>query len=318
MKNIETVLGPIDTSKLGFTLSHEHVVVSSAGIPQIYPEFIQRENSITQSIKVLKKVKANGVDTIVDLTTIDLGRDIHLLQKVSKESGINIVCATGTWRDIPRAFWSASIDSIKSLYVREIKQGIEDTQIKAGIIKVANDSEGVTQEGEIILRAAARAQIETGVPISTHTWAPKKIGEDQIKIFSEENVDLNRVYIGHSNDSTDIGYLKGIIEKGAWLGMDRYPGGRQGQTPNWEKRTEILASLILDGYGKKIMLGHDWAVKLAIESEENEEKRNVYNPDGYLFIKNHVLPKLQDSGVSLEQIKDLVISNPYRFFSNLN
>ena len=318
MKSIETVLGPIDTSQLGFTLSHEHVVASSAGIPQIYPEFIQRENSIIQSIEILKKVKSDGVDTIVDLTTIDLGRDIHLLQKVSKESGINIICATGTWRDIPRAFWSASIDSIKSLYVREIKQGIEDTQIKAGIIKVANDSEGVTQEGEIILRAAARAQIETGVPISTHTWAPKKIGEDQIKIFSEEGVDLNRVYIGHSNDSTDTRYLKGIIEKGAWLGMDRYPGGRQSKTPNWKKRTEILANLILEGYGKKIMLGHDWAVKLAILSEEDDEKRKAQNPDGYLFIKNHVLPELQKYGVSSAQIKDLVITNPYRFFSNLN
>lgn len=314
MKNIETVLGPIDMSQLGFTLSHEHVVVSSAGIPQIYPEFTKRENSIIQSIKILKKVKSNGVDTIVDLTTIDLGRDIHLLQKVSKESGINIICATGTWRDIPRAFWSASIDSIKSLYVREIKQGIEDTQIKAGIIKVANDSEGVTQEGEIILRAAARAQIETGVPISTHTWAPKKIGEDQIKIFSEEGVDLNRVCIGHSNDSTDIKYLKGIIEKGAWLGMDRYPGGRQPKTPNWKERTAILANLILEGYGKKIMLGHDWAVKLAILSEEEDEKRKADNPDGYLFIKNHVFPELHKYGVSSEQIKDLVTTNPYHFF----
>ena len=207
--SVETVLGSISTSELGFTLSHEHVVVSSAGIPHIYPEFIARDNTIKESISILKKAKSNGIDTIIDVTTIDLGRDIHLLKHVSKESGINIVCATGTWRDIPRAFWAASIDSIKSLYVKEIKQGIENTQMKAGIIKVANDSEGITQEGEIILRAAARAHMETGAPISTHTWAPKKIGNDQINIFLEEGVDLNRVYIGHSNDSTDIGYLKG-------------------------------------------------------------------------------------------------------------
>ena len=316
MQNIETVLGPMKISELGFTLTHEHVVVSSAGIPHIYPEFIKRTESIKESIKVLKEVNSNGVDTIIDVTTIDLGRDIHLLEQVSKESGINIICATGTWRDVPRAFWSASIDSIKSLYIQEIIQGIEDTNIKAGIIKVANDSEGVTQEGEIILRAAARAQIETGTPISTHTWAPKKIGNDQIRIFLEEGVDLNRVYIGHSNDSTDIGYLKGIIEKGAWLGMDRYPGGRQPGTPNWEKRTEILARLILDGYGAKIMLGHDWAVKLVIESEENQIKRKINNPDGYLFIKNIVLPKLEELGVSKTQIKNLMVTNPYNFLSN--
>jgi len=316
MQNIETVLGPIQTSELGFTLSHEHVVASSAGIPHIYPEFIQRTKSIQESIDVLRKVKANGVDTIIDLTTMDLGRDINLLKQVSKESGINIICATGTWRDIPRSFWSASIDSIKSLYVREITQGIENTNIKAGIIKVANDSDGVTQEGEIILRAAARAQIETGVPISTHTWAPKKIGNEQIRIFLEEGVDLNRVYIGHSNDSVDTGYLKGIIEKGAWLGMDRYPGGRQPGTPNWEKRTEILASLIQDGYGDKIMLGHDWAVKLAIESEEKQAERKRSNPDGYLFIKNKILPKLGELGVTKTQIQNLMVTNPYKFLSN--
>ena len=315
--SVETVLGSISTSELGFTLSHEHVVVSSAGIPHIYPEFIARDNTIKESISILKKAKLNGIDTIIDVTTIDLGRDINLLKHVSKESGINIVCATGTWRDIPRAFWAASIDSIKSLYVKEIKQGIENTQIKAGIIKVANDSEGITQEGEIILRAAARAHMETGAPISTHTWAPKRIGNDQINIFLEEGVDLNRVYIGHSNDSTDIGYLKGIIEKGAWLGMDRYPGGRQSGTPDWKKRTEILANLILEGYGEKIMLGHDWAVKLAIDSERNEEIRKTNNPDGYLFIKNQVLPKLENLGVSQNQIQNIMTSNPYKFFSQI-
>ena len=82
MKNIETVLGQIDTSQLGFTLSHEHVVASSAGIPQIYPEFIQRENSIIQSIEILKKVKSDGVDTIVDLTTIDLNYNYFLFDGV--------------------------------------------------------------------------------------------------------------------------------------------------------------------------------------------------------------------------------------------
>ena len=316
MQKVETVLGPVQTSELGFTLSHEHVVASSAGIPHIYPEFIQRTKSIQESIEVLREVKANGVDTIIDLTTMDLGRDINLLKQVAKESGINIICATGTWRDIPRSFWSASIDSIKSLYVREITQGIENTNIKAGIIKVANDSDGVTQEGEIILRAAAKAQMETGVPISTHTWAPKKIGNELIRIFLEEGVDLNRVYIGHSNDSVDTGYLKGIIEKGAWLGMDRYPGGRQPGTPNWEKRTEILASLIQDGYGDKIMLGHDWAVKLAIESEEKQAERKKSNPDGYLFIKNKILPKLEKLGVTKTQIQKLMVTNPYNFLSN--
>ena len=104
MVQIESVKGPIDTSDLGFTLSHEHVVVSSAGIPQIYPEFIQREKSIKEGIRTLSAAKAEGLDSIIDVTTLDLGRDIDMLKQVSEGSGVNIVCATGTWRDIPRAF----------------------------------------------------------------------------------------------------------------------------------------------------------------------------------------------------------------------
>ena len=121
MAKIESVNGTIDTSDLGFTLSHEHVVVSSAGIPQIYPEFIQREDSINEGIRALSAAKTEGLDSIIDVTTLDLGRDIHMLERVSRESGVNIICATGTWRDIPRAFWNATSDSVAALYTREIK-----------------------------------------------------------------------------------------------------------------------------------------------------------------------------------------------------
>jgi phosphotriesterase-related protein len=109
--------------------------------------------------------------------------------------------------------------------VREIEEGIEGTGIKAGIIKVASDRGGVTPPQEVILRAAARAQHRTGIPISIHTWSPDRVGEQQVRILQEEGVELNRVYIGHSNDDTDLDYLLGLLDKSVWLRMDRYPGG---------------------------------------------------------------------------------------------
>jgi len=314
MAKIESVLGPMDTSDLGFTLSHEHVVVSSAGIPQIYPEFIRREESIQEGIRALSEAKKEGLNSIIDVSTLDLGRDIKLIEQVSRESGINIICATGTWRDIPRAFWNATSDSIASLYQREIIEGIEGTGIKAGIIKVANDAGGVTREGEIILRAAARAQKSTNVPISTHTWAPDRVGEQQVRIFEDEGVDLNRVYIGHSNDTTDTFYLESLLDKGVWIGLDRYPGGRSPGTPDWEDRTQTAMKLVSDGYGKRIMLGHDWSVTLSIDSKEGQVSRKLSNPDGYLFITRKVLPRLKELGASQEQIDDIMVNNPRRFF----
>ena len=156
MTQINSVLGPMDTSDLGFTLSHEHVIIGSAGIHHVYPEFVYRVETIERGVAELTTAYGEGLRSIIDVTTMDLGRDIRAIEQVSRESGINIICATGTWRDIPRAFHTASPDHIASLYIREIEEGIEVTGIMAGIIKVANDKGGVTPEGEIILRAAAR------------------------------------------------------------------------------------------------------------------------------------------------------------------
>ncbi len=318
MPTINSVLGPMNTADMGFTLSHEHVLVSSAGIQQIYPEFIPRDPIIERGIRDLAAAKAEGVQTIIDVTTIDLGRDIRMLEDVSRGSGVNIIAATGTWRDIPRVFWEASPDSIAALYIREIEQGIEGTGIKAGVIKVANDKGGVTPQGEIILRAAARAHKATGVPISTHTWAPERVGLQQAIIFEEEGVDLNRVYVGHSNDTTNVSYLIELLEKGAWIGLDRYPGwASEGtDTPDWRDRTRTAVRLIEAGYGHKIMLSHDWSIPISRPSEKEVAKREARNADGYLFIHRHVIPLLREMGISQDSIDQMMVHNPRNFFSN--
>ena len=314
MATVNSVLGPLDTSDLGFTLSHEHILETSAGIQQIYPEFVDRDGAIAEAVVRLREVYEAGVRTLVDVTTIDLGRDIRLLEQVSRESGVNIICATGTWLDIPRAFWEADPDDVAALYVREIEEGIEGTGIKAGIIKVANDRGGVTPEAEIILRAAARAQERTGVPISTHTWAAERIGYAQLDIFEDEGVDLSRVYIGHSNDSTDMDYLTGLVGRGAWLGLDRTPGGFVPETPGWEVRTRTIKQLIDAGVSDRIMLSHDWSIDSGIIGKESTRLYHENNPDGFLFISRHVLPRLTEMGVSDETIRAMMVDNPRRFF----
>ena len=315
MATISSVLGPLDTADMGFTLSHEHILdMTSAGIQYVYPEFIDRDGTIERGIVDLTEAHRHGVRTIIDVTTMDLGRDIRLIEQVSRESGVQVICATGVWRDIPRVFWTADPDMIAPLFIREIQEGIEGTGIKAGIIKVANDMGGVTPEGEIVLRAAARAQKATGVPISTHTWAPERVGDQQIRIFEDEGVDLDRVYIGHSNDTTDTEYLIGMLEKGVWLGLDRTPGGRSPGTPKWEERTEIVQRLVDAGFGHRIMLGHDWAVTAGLSTPEALEKQRLYNPDGYLFITRNVLPMLLERGVSQDEVDRLMVGNPRRFF----
>ena len=152
------------------------------------------------------------------------------------------------------------------------------------------------------------------MPISTHTWAPERVGEQQVAIFEDEGVDLNRVYVGHSNDTTDTEYLISLLQKGVWIGLDRYPGRQTAETPDWEGRTETASKLIEAGFGHRIMLGHDWSVTLSIASREIQENRRRYNPDSYLFITRNVLPRLKELGATDEQVNSIMIDNPRRFF----
>ena len=314
MTTVNTVLGPVDTSDLGFTLSHEHVGTNAAGIRQTYPDFIDRSGMKEQATAALKEAYDEGLRTMVDVSTFDLGRDVELMAEVSRGSGVHIIAATGNHLAVPRPFGDVSPDVIAPLYIKEIEEGIEGTGIKAGIIKVASDRGGVTPPQEVVLRAAARTHLRTGTPISTHTWSPDRVGDRQVEVFEEEGVDLNRAYIGHSNDDTDLDYLLGLLDKGVWLGLDRFPGGRVAGTPDWEGRTELVKKLIDAGHKSRIMLSHDYSVPKARNGAEIQEERRKANPDGFNFITRKVLPRLKELGVSDEDIRQIMEDNPRRFF----
>ncbi|MFN8636038.1 MAG: phosphotriesterase-related protein [Chloroflexota bacterium] len=312
MATVNSVLGPLDTADLGFTLTHEHIFTASAGIQQTFPELFGDFDKLTEQVALtLNEAKEGGVKTIVDLSTMDLGRDIRFLAEMSRRTGVQIIAATGIWRDIPRSLWFRSPDEVAALFVRELEVGVEGTGIKAGIIKVANDSEGVTREGEIILRAAARAAKQTGVRISTHSFAPGRVGEQQVRIFEDEGFDLNRVYIGHSNDSTDLEYLQGLLAKGVWLGLDRHqtssPIG-----PDAEGRAQTLAALLKAGHEDRLMVSHDWSV-LGVSRTSDPLLSRTYNPDGWLFAKRRLFPRVLELGASQAQIDKLNNDNPRRF-----
>ena len=317
MSTINTVLGPVETEELGFTLSHEHLATNAAGILKTFPELVDRPGIIEQAKDTLKEAYEEGLRTIIDVSTIDLGRDVEMMKEVSQSTGVNIVAATGNHLAVPRPFIDLKPEVIADLYVREIEVGIEGTGVKAGIIKVASDEGGVTPAQEIVLRAAGQASIRTGVPISTHTWSPDRVGEEQVRILKQEGVDMGKVYIGHSNDDTDLGYLTDLLDEGVWLGLDRFPGGRRPGTPLWEERTELAKRLIDAGHSDRIMLSHDHSVPKARYGAAVQEERFKYNPDGYNFIIRNVLPKLRNMGISDELINQIMVDNPRRFFEGL-
>ncbi len=312
MPTVETARGPIDTAELGFTLSHEHVSIGFSGSHAI-PEFLDRDATLERAVRDLTDAKGGGVDTIVDVAPYDQARDVRLQAEVSARSGVNIIVSTGTWLDVPHLLEMVPIDRIADFYAREITEGIEGTGIKAGIIKCASDRGGVTPGQERVLRAAARASMRTDTPIMTHTWAPEHIGEQQAAVFEDEGVDPNRVCIGHSNDTTDLGYLTGLLRRGYWLGMDRHKkSGLMGSS--WQERTAVLKHLIDAGWGHRMLIAHDWDSTIGLSSREDRASRDTQNPDRWLFITRKVLPLLRSLGVSDDDVTKLTVDNPRRYF----
>lgn len=312
MPEVNTILGPIAADQLGFTLCHEHIWVSSAGIQHTFPDFADRAGALRIGVDYLRAARAGGIQTIIDVTTHDLGRDVTFFREAAEQSGMQIVACTGTWLDIPRAFASATPDQIARLYIREIEQGIEGTGIKAGVIKVATDGD-VTPPNEIVLRAAARAQRATGVPVSTHTNSVQQNGGQQVRIFQDEGVDMSRVCIGHSNDTLDRAYLEGLLASGAYLGMDHYTLEPRPGRPTWQQKTDVLRDLLQKGYAERLMLSHDY-VPITAFGTPRPVTAESSPPEGYLMISRHVLPYLRQLGVSEDQITVMMVDNPRRFF----
>lgn len=310
MPTVETVLGPVDSAKLGVTLSHEHVLVGFGDENHHYPWRINWDITRQNAIDELSEARSGGVDTIIDLTTPDLGRNVEFVRDVAEASGINVIVATGIWRDIPRSFWARDIDEIADIFVHEIEVGIGSTTIKAGAIKVANDMGGVSAEGERILRGAARACKRTGCPISTHQWAPEEVGRRQVEIFLEEGTPMDRVAIGHSADSTDVGYLEELLETGVYLSMDRYPGapGR----PNWEQRNTTVKALIERGWAGRLMLGHDHAPGAVVKGATPPATKG---PTRYLFVSTVAIPALLAQGVEQATVDLMMREVPRRFLA---
>ncbi|MFQ6026664.1 MAG: phosphotriesterase [Dehalococcoidia bacterium] len=312
MALINSVLGPLDSANLGFTLPHEHLIDSSAGIPNTYDELINRERALETATEELTRAHAEGVNTIVEVSPLDLGRDVLLMRQVSQRTGVQFICCTGCWLDVPRSFWGRTPEFIAALWAREIEEGIEGTGIKAGIIKVAT-SDPISEQEELMLRSAAATHRKTGVPITTHTPAQSRIGERQVDILKEEGVEPKNVYVGHINNTLDKEYHRNLVKQGAWLGWDiNHPFGRP-HLPPWQQQIDYLKGLLDEDLGSNLMLSHDWNVVLSRVPTPGFPTREE-NPDGYLWITRAILPRLRGLGVSEELIHQMTVGNPRQYF----
>lgn len=320
MSKVETMRGAIDSAALGRVLIHEHIFLTDHEYIANYRPDFDEDAMVADAVTELDQLKALGIDTIIDLTVLGLGRDIPRIARVAEKTALNIIVATGiyTFDHVPEAFayWGPGLlydvpeEPLVGLFVKDIVEGIAGTGFKAGALKCAIDKPGLTPGVERIMRAVARAHVATGAPISVHTAPHERTGLIAQRVFAEEGVDLADVIIGHSGDSTDIDYLMELADKGSILGMDRFGIEFVTKTP---ERVATIVELVKRGYGDRIGLSHDcacWAYYLP----SDQLRRDLMPEHRYTHVCNTVVPALLEAGVSQTDIDRMFIDNPRRHF----
>jgi phosphotriesterase-related protein len=301
---IPTATGPIAPEQLGFTLMHEHTVITSPGMIEAYPHLYDRKAITRTLIDGFLEAKAAGIGTIVDCTTPDLGRDPLMIMEAATIAGLQVVLCTGIWRDVPRWFQARDADAAAELFIRELEDGIADTGVRAGIIKVASH-EVVTEPQESILRAAARAARATGATITTHTLAPARTGLRQLEVLAEESMPMDRVIIGHSS-CTDREYLAQLYASGSYVSWDQF--GLPGEIGDEAAVLATLIEFLQQGRADRTLLSGDYGPFVDWDLE-------VAN--GYGHVPGVVIPKLLEAGVSQDDIDTMTVHSPARLLTRV-
>ncbi|MEA2411708.1 MAG: phosphotriesterase-related protein [Thermoleophilaceae bacterium] len=318
MAQVQTTAGPIDASELGKTLIHEHFRGRDEAVAHQWPHAYDEDEEWRLCIEQANAVKEHGVTTIVEPTAMLLGREIHLLQRIADETGLNIVPCTGiyTYDHLPHYFQNRDADAMADLFVHDIEQGIQGTDVKAAFIKCAADEPGVTENIEKVHRAAARASMRTGRPIMAHSRPKSNTGPRQVEIFLEEGVAPEKVQIAHTGDTDDLDYIEGLLDKGVYIGLDRY--GLPMFLPTDQRNTTTLA-LLEKGYVERMFISQDFVVALdwfPPEAVEGIIAGGMVDPDWSMtLLFEKVLPTLKEGGMTDEQLDTMLVANPARWLS---
>jgi phosphotriesterase-related protein len=327
MDRVETVLGPIEAGELGTTLIHEHLRAWDEAVHDQWPRAGTAKEDpphgvdpgSVQEIAVhdAKAAVELGVKTICDPSAMFLGRDVDFMRRVSEASGLQVVPCTGiyTYDFLPQFFLNRDPDQIAELFVADITDGIQGTEIKAAFIKIAADEPGVTENIEKVHRAAARASLRTGAPIMAHTRPASNTGPRQIEIFEEEGVELSKVQLAHTGDTDDLDYIEGVLEKGVWIGLDRY--GLEIFLP-YDRRQATAKALLERGYADRMFLAADSCATLDYYPEPVIEQlvtAGLAKDWTIRIVPERVLPELREAGMTEEQERTIMVENPVRWLT---
>jgi phosphotriesterase-related protein len=318
MPTVETVQGPVDAAELGVVLIHEHLRFRDEAVAVEWPDRYDEQAELDAALEAVAAAKERGVATIVEPTAMFGGRDVRFMARVAEQTGVRVVACTGiySYDYLPHYFENRDVDVMAEHFVADIENGVQGTAIKAAFLKCAADAPGVTEHVEKIHRAVARASVQTGAPIMAHSMPAIATGPRQVEIFEQEGVDMSRVQIAHCGDTDDVGYIEALIDKGVYVGLDRY--GLEMFLPI-DKRNATTAELLRRGHAERLMISQDYCATI---DWYPEEARPVFEGQGAIrnwsmtLVFDEVVPALREQGVlDDEGFQTIFVENPKRWLT---
>jgi len=299
---VQTVLGPVDPASLGVTLTHEHVFLTMWCCDgHGYVGQTSDEDVLAAELSAFRDA---GGSCLVDQTPGGAGRNPAGLARLSERTGVAIVTGCGFYTEPfypPAADLSRrSVDDIAAALVHEISEGLDDTGIRPGMIGEIGASQGwVSPLEERVHRAAARAQIATGLPLATHTLY-HSAGAQQMRLFDEEGVDPARVCIGHCDTFPDLQYCLSVARWGGYVSLDNI-GFQQGDHEDRVRR--LLHGLLEHDMANHVLLSQDVGQVPELRSSGGR---------GYTYLAETFIPAL---GVGDDVLRVLTVENPRRWLT---
>ena len=306
---VMTVSGPLPPERIGFSLPHEHTGIYLWHVRDRwdYWELTPDELTIAEELRDFRR---RGGSTLVDLTLPGVGRDPERLRRLASSSGIQIVMGTGWYRESyypPEArIDRRSVDDLADEMIAEFRDGVGGTGVRPGIIgEIGTDKPWLSAQEERVHRAAARAAMTTGMAITTHA-VMSPVGLAQLRVFTEEGVDPTRVIIGHADSYPVLEHWLAILEQGANLELD-FLGQRFGTEEAAEPRLiELLVELLERGFGDQVLLSQDVCHNAQLKANGGF---------GYVYLQQHLLPRLRTAAVGEGEIQRMTIDNPRRMLT---
>ena len=274
------------------------------------------------AVAEVMEFRDRGGGTIVDVTSIGLKRDPKALLRVSETTGLHIVMVTGYYQRVyhPVDMDHRSVEDLMEVIVSDVTTGVGGTDIRSGIIgEIGVNGGPITANEEKSIRAAGKASLITGAPISLHRGGVGSERHRTLDILEEEGVDLGRVILGHSDEiADDLGLMLELLERGTYVQLDLIGrvevvmkidrlGPGEGIGPSVTARdAEAVPLLIEAGYEDKVLLSHDVCWKTHLKK---------YGGFGYSYILEHFIPHLRNKGVAESSIEKMMVTNPARILA---